>query len=68
MNDKRNNGLRVFVDTNILISAVLSETSISAKLIQYVIEEHELLAEIFEIFTVLTPADFLSSFSQGHNH
>lgn len=43
MSDKKNNGLRVFIDTNILISAVLSETSISTKLLRYVIEEHELL-------------------------
>ncbi|THF73137.1 putative toxin-antitoxin system toxin component, PIN family [Cohnella fermenti] len=43
MSDKENKGLRVFIDTNILISAVLSETSLSAKLLRYVIEEHELV-------------------------
>lgn len=43
MSDKENKGLRVFIDTNVLISAVLSEASICAKLLRYVIEEHELL-------------------------
>lgn len=43
MSGKENNGLRIFIDTNILISAVLSESSISAKLIRYVIEEHKLV-------------------------
>lgn len=43
MNDKKNKRLRIFVDTNVLISAILSETSISAKLLRYVIEEHQLL-------------------------
>jgi putative PIN family toxin of toxin-antitoxin system len=40
---KNNESLRVFIDTNVLISAVLSETSICAKLLRRVIEEHELL-------------------------
>lgn len=43
MSAKKNKGKRVFIDTNVLISAVLSETSVSAKLLQYVIEEHKLL-------------------------
>lgn len=43
MSGKGNKGFRVFIDTNVLISAILSETSISAKLLRYVIEEHELL-------------------------
>lgn len=34
MSEKKNKGLRVFIDINILISAVLSETSISAKLLR----------------------------------
>jgi len=43
MSDKGNKSLRIFIDTNILISAVLSEKSISAKVLRYVIEEHELV-------------------------
>lgn len=35
--------LRIFCDTNVLISAVLSEKSVSAQLFEFVIEEHDLL-------------------------
>lgn len=37
------NNLRVFVDTNILISAVLSAESISSELLTVLIEDHQLV-------------------------
>ncbi|WP_368294475.1 putative toxin-antitoxin system toxin component, PIN family [Dehalobacter sp. TBBPA1] len=39
----KNNALRVFVDSNILISAVLSESSIASKLLTLLIEQHYLI-------------------------
>jgi len=39
----KNNALRVFVDSNILISAVLSESSIASKLLTLLIEQHHLI-------------------------
>ncbi len=38
-----NKGLRVFVDSNILISAVLSEKSNSGRLLRILIEQHHLI-------------------------
>lgn len=45
-------GLRVFVDTNILISAILSERSISSRLLTFVIEEHQLIVCSYSITEV----------------
>ena len=42
MSDK-NNALRVFIDSNVLISAVLSQSSLSAKLLDLLIEDHQLI-------------------------
>lgn len=42
MNGK-SNALRVFVDSNILVSAVLSESSIASKLLTLLIEQHHLI-------------------------
>jgi uncharacterized protein len=42
MNGK-SNALRVFVDSNVLVSAVLSEASISSKLLTLLIEQHHLV-------------------------
>lgn len=39
----KNNALRVFVDSNILVSAVLSESSIASKLLTLLIEQHHLI-------------------------
>lgn len=39
---KSESELRIFVDSNILISAILSERSVSSKLLTFVIEEHQL--------------------------
>ena len=38
-----NKGFRVFVDSNILISALLSEKSVPGKLLKLLIEEHNLI-------------------------
>lgn len=38
-----NSGLRVFVDSNVLISAVRSEKSISGRLVDLLIEDHHLI-------------------------
>ena len=49
-------GLRVFIDSNILISAILSEQSVSSKLLALIIEEHRLIIcsySITEISKVL---------------
>ncbi|BBB92652.1 MAG TPA: putative toxin-antitoxin system toxin component, PIN family [Methylomusa anaerophila] len=40
---EKSNGLRVFVDSNILISAMHSTESLSRKLLLLVVEEHNLL-------------------------
>lgn len=42
MNGK-NNALRVFIDSNILVSAVLSESSMASKLLTLLIEKHHLI-------------------------
>ncbi|MHB8127208.1 MAG: putative toxin-antitoxin system toxin component, PIN family [Desulfitobacteriaceae bacterium] len=42
MNEK-NNVFRVFVDSNVLISAMQSETSVSRKLLLLLAEEHQLI-------------------------
>ena len=39
----RSNALRVFVDSNVLVSAVLSESSIASKLLTLLIEQHHLI-------------------------
>jgi predicted nucleic acid-binding protein len=39
----KSNALRVFVDSNILVSAVLSEASIAGKLLTLLIEQHHLI-------------------------
>ncbi len=43
MSDTKLSRLRVFVDTNVIISAILSQTSVSARFLHFVILEHELL-------------------------
>ena len=43
MSDTKRSRLRVFVDTNVIISAILSKTSVSARFLYFVIFEHELL-------------------------
>ena len=43
MSDTKRSRLRVFVDTNVIISAILSQTSVSSKFLHFVILEHELL-------------------------
>ncbi len=43
MSDTKRSRLRVFVDTNVIISAILSQTSVSARFLHFVILEHELL-------------------------
>jgi len=40
---EKNNGLRVFIDSNILLSAVLSNSSLSSKVLTLLIEEHHLI-------------------------
>ncbi|ADY55515.1 protein of unknown function DUF132 [Syntrophobotulus glycolicus DSM 8271] len=40
---EKNNALRVFVDSNILISAVLSESSTASKLLTLLIGQHHLI-------------------------
>jgi putative PIN family toxin of toxin-antitoxin system len=48
--------LRVFVDSNIVISAILSQRSVAGKLLTFVIEEHQLILcsySITEIARVL---------------
>jgi putative PIN family toxin of toxin-antitoxin system len=40
---KKNNSFRVFVDSNVLISAIRSNQSISSKLLNLVLEEHHLI-------------------------
>lgn len=54
--NKSESALRVFVDSNILISAIHSDRSISGKLLKFVIEEHQLVIcsySITEISKVL---------------
>lgn len=51
MNEK-NNVFRVFVDSNVLISAMQSETSISRKLLILLSEEHQLIICSYSIAEV----------------
>ncbi len=51
MNGK-SNALRVFIDSNILVSAVLSESSLSSKLLTLLIEEHHLIICSYSITEV----------------
>lgn len=76
--NETSNVFRVFVDSNVLISAMQSETSISRRLLEFVSEYHRLLIaepdilvtddldfhtkKIREYFTVYTPAEFLRYF------
>jgi putative PIN family toxin of toxin-antitoxin system len=48
----KSNALRVFVDSNILVSAVLSESSIASKLLTLLIEEHHLIICSYSITEV----------------
>jgi len=52
MNGK-SNALRVFVDSNILVSAVLSESSIASKLLTLLIEQHHLIICSYSITEIL---------------
>lgn len=51
MNGK-SNALRVFVDSNILVSAVLSESSVASKLLTLLIEQHRLIICSYSITEV----------------
>lgn len=51
MNGK-SNALRVFIDSNILVSAVLSNSSLSSKLLTLLIEEHHLIICTYSITEV----------------
>jgi len=51
MNGK-SNALRVFIDSNILVSAVLSNSSLSSKLLTLLIEEHHLIICSYSITEV----------------
>lgn len=51
MNEK-NNALRVFIDSNILVSAILSKSSLSSKLLTLLIEEHHLIICTYSITEV----------------
>ncbi|EHQ89719.1 putative toxin-antitoxin system toxin component, PIN family [Desulfosporosinus youngiae] len=51
MNGK-SNALRVFIDSNILVSAVLSNSSLSSKLLTLIIEEHHLIICSYSITEV----------------
>lgn len=51
MNGK-SNALRIFVDSNILISAVLSESSIASKLLMLLIEQHHLIICSYSILEI----------------
>ncbi|GGB38156.1 putative toxin-antitoxin system toxin component, PIN family [Virgibacillus dakarensis] len=48
----KNETMRVFVYSNILISAVLSEKSISSQLLEYIIEYHQLVICSYSITEV----------------
>lgn len=48
----KNETLRVFVDSNILISAILSQKSISSQLLEYIIEYHQLVICSYSITEV----------------
>jgi len=49
---KSESELRIFVDSNILISAIISERSISSKLLTFVIESHQLIICSYSITEV----------------
>ena len=51
MNGK-SNALRVFIDSNILVSAVLSNSSLSSKVLTLLIEEHHLIICSYSITEV----------------
>jgi predicted nucleic acid-binding protein len=51
MNGK-SNALRVFIDSNILVSAVISNSSLSSKLLTLLIEEHHLIICSYSITEV----------------
>ncbi|SPF41517.1 putative toxin-antitoxin system toxin component, PIN family [Candidatus Desulfosporosinus infrequens] len=51
MNEK-NNFFRVFVDSNVLISAMISKTSVSRKLLLLLVEEHQLIICSYSIAEV----------------
>ena len=47
-----NNGMRVFVDSNVLISAVISDKSISSQLLKVIVEKHHLIICSYSITEV----------------
>ena len=61
---KKNKGLRVFIDSNILISAMHSPRSVSKSLLLLVVEEHQLLicsytiAEVSRVIEKRFPGKF----------
>jgi len=50
--NERNNFFRVFVDSNVLISAMISKTSVSRKLLLLLVEEHQLIICSYSIAEV----------------
>ena len=52
-----NSPLRVFVDSNILISAILSPNSTSAQVLKTIIEEHQLILRSYSLTEVSTVID-----------
>lgn len=49
---KKNNSFRVFIDSNVLISAIRSQNSVSSKLLNLVITEHRLVICTYTIIEV----------------
>ncbi len=61
----KSNALRVFIDSNILVSAVLSESSMASKLLKLLIEEHHLIIcsySITEVSQVIHRSAFVIAF------
>lgn len=47
-----NNGMRVFLDSNVLISAIISDKSVSSQLLNLIIEKHRLIICSYSITEV----------------
>lgn len=68
-----NSGLRVFVDSNVLISAVRSERSLSGQLVDLLIQEHRLIicsysvTEVSRVLLERFPEAVASRFSYARN-
>jgi putative PIN family toxin of toxin-antitoxin system len=48
----KSNALRVFIDSNILVSAIISDSSLASKLLKLLIEEHHLIICSYSIAEV----------------